>query len=87
MPKVSISDVDAVFKRNLPRNDYETSQMILNLDGIVDKELLVSQLSFVKDASETVEIAKQEKEESLAETVTNYSVNEIPDANKEKDEE
>ena len=87
MPKVSISDVDAVFKRNLPRNDYETSQMILNLDGMVDKELLVSQLSFVKDASETVEIAKQEKEESLAEAVANYSVNEISDANKEKDEE
>ena len=87
MPKVSISDVDAVFKRNLPRNDYETSQMVLNLDGMVDKELLVSQLSFVKDASETVEIAKQEKEESLAEAVANYSVNEIPDTNKEKDEE
>jgi len=86
MPKVPIFEVDAVFKRNLPRNDHETSQTILNLDGMVDKELLVSQLSFVKDASETVEIAKQEKARSLAEAVANYSANEISDINKEANE-
>ena len=57
MPIVPTEEVDAIFKRNLPRNDYETSQMILNLQGIVDKELLVSQLSFVRDSKETVELA------------------------------
>ena len=54
MKEAPIEEVNAVFKRNLPFNDYETSQMILNLRGVVDGELLVSQLSFVDDASETL---------------------------------
>lgn len=60
MAEVKKEDVDAVFKRNLPSNDYETSQMITNLRGLVDDELLAAQLSFVDDASETVAIAKEE---------------------------
>lgn len=75
MKEVSKEDVDAVFKRNLPSNDYETSQMITNLDGIIDRELLASQLSFVKDASETVEIA--EKEDSEAMKDDDYNANEF----------
>lgn len=75
MKEVSKEDVDAVFKRNLPSNDYETSQMIVNLDGIVDRELLASQLSFVKDASETIEIA--EKEDSEAMKDDDYNANEF----------
>ena len=75
MTEVTKEDVDAVFKRNLPSNDYETSQMIVNLDGIVDRELLASQLSFVKDASETVEIA--EKEDSEAMKDDDYNANEF----------
>ena len=54
MKEAPIEEVNAVFKRNLPCNDYETSQMILNRRGVVDGELLVSQLSFVDDASETL---------------------------------
>ena len=67
--------VDAVFKRNLPSNDYETSQMIVNLDGIVDRELLASQLSFVKDASETIEIAEKEDSEAIKDD--DYNANEF----------
>ena len=63
MKEVPIEEVDA----NLPSNDYETSQMILNLRGVVDDELLVSQLSFVDDASETVAIAKEEAMEETEE--------------------
>lgn len=55
MENVPVEDVDIIFTRNLPSNDYETSQMINNLVGIVDKELLVQQLSFVNDASDVVE--------------------------------
>lgn len=62
MTLVPVEEVDAVFKRNLPSNDFETSQMINNLSDVVDKETLVSQLSFVKDASEIVELKKQEDE-------------------------
>ena len=75
MAEVAKEDVDAVFKRNLPSNDYETSQMIVNLDGIVDRELLASQLSFVKDASETVEIAEQESDEAIKDD--DYNANEF----------
>lgn len=60
MSLISPADVDVVFKRALPQNDYEQSQMINNLVGLVDKETLVAQLSFVNDAKETVELAKEE---------------------------
>ncbi len=75
MKEVSKEDIDAVFKRNLPSNDYETSQMIVNLDGIVDRELLASQLSFVKDASETIEIAEKEDSEAIKDD--DYNANEF----------
>lgn len=85
MPIVPTEEVDAIFKRNLPRNDYETSQMILNLQGIVDKELLVSQLSFVRDSKETVELAAKEDETTL-ESAAEFAKNEIKDANNGTDE-
>lgn len=85
MPIVPTEEVDAIFKRNLPRNDYETSQMILNLQGIVDKELLVSQLSFVRDSKETVELAAKEDEMAL-ESAAEFAKNEIKDANNGTDE-
>lgn len=80
MKEVPIEEVDAIFKRNLPSNDYETSQMILNLRGVVDDELLVSQLSFVDDASETVAIAKKEAAEETN-TTSDYASNDFADAN------
>lgn len=80
MPVIPTEEVDAVFKRNLPRNDYETSQMINNLVGMVDKELLVSQLSFVRDSKETVELAKKEESYSMLSAVE-YAKNEIKDQN------
>lgn len=80
MPIVPTEEVDAIFKRNLPRNDYGTSQMILNLQGVVDKELLVSQLSFVRDSKETVKFAAKEDEATL-ESASEFAKNEIKDAN------
>lgn len=68
--EISTKDVDAIFNRNLPKNDYEASQMINNLRGIVDSALLVSQLSFVRDGEETVKLAK---EESKPEFDDNYA--------------
>lgn len=75
---IDVSDVDVVFKRALPQNDLETSQIINNLSGLVDKETLVSQLSFVRDAKETVELAKAEAE-------VNYDDEDIPDNNRNND--
>lgn len=82
MSEVPIEEVDAVFKRNLPSNDFEISQMINNLADYVDAETLISQLSFIKDASEIVELKKKEDE---AKPKTPYDElfnnNQIGDAN------
>lgn len=88
MGEVPIEEVDAVFKRNLPSNDFEISQMINNLADFVDKETLISQLSFIKNASETVELKNKEDEEKPKGSYDEaFSGNEITDANEETDEE
>ena len=79
MEVVPIEEVDAVFKRNLPTNDYETSQMINNLADFVDKETLISQLSFIKDASEIVRLKEQETPQDPYDTL--YKNNEVTDTN------
>ena len=82
MDIVPIEDVDAVFKRNLPSNDFETSQMINNLADHVDSETLIGLLSFVKDASEIVKLkAKEDEEKPKAAYDEAFSGNEINDAN------
>lgn len=83
MDKVPIEEVDAVFKRNLPSNDLETSQMINNLADHVDTETLISQLSFIKDASEIVKLKSQEEESKPQNPYDDlFKQNEIPDSNK-----
>lgn len=82
MAEVKKEDVDAVFKRNLPSNDFETSQMITNLRGLIDDELLAAQLSFVDDASDTVAIAKEQSGEAVKddEYAANNFGNDVQDA-------
>ena len=59
--------------------------MINNLVDCVDKETLISQLSFIKDASEIVELKEKEKKEDL-ENQPKFKLNEIPNINdKEND--
>lgn len=62
MPIIPTHEIDIVFKHSLPSNDLEIAQTISYLDGKVDNETLISQLSFIKDASEITEIVKKEKE-------------------------
>lgn len=82
MQPVPIEEVDAVFKRNLPSNDFETSQMINNLSDHLCSETLVSQLSFVRDASEEVELKKNEDVENSDRLYdVDYGNNEITDQN------
>lgn len=85
MEEVPIEEVDAVFKRNLPSNDFETSQMINNLSDVLSSETLVSQLSFVKDASEEVELKQAEEEAKPKDPYADlFSQNEIKDSNEEE---
>ena len=86
MTEVPVEEVEAVFKRNLPSNDYEISQMIVNLADYVDAETLISQLSFIKDASEIVELKKKEDEAKPQDPFNSlFAGNEIADANKVTD--
>lgn len=82
MSEVPVEEVDAVFKRNLPSNDFETSQMINNLSDVLPTETLITQLSFVKDASEEVEAKKKEDEDKPKSPFElAFMGNEINDAN------
>lgn len=82
MQEIPIIEVDAVFKRNLPRNDYETSQTINNLKGIVDDNTLISQLSFVKDAQEVADkVEKQAIDAAAASKNDTSALAGVKDAN------
>ena len=88
MAIVPVEEVDAIFKRNLPSNDFEISQMINNLADFVDKETLISQLSFIKDASEIIAIKEKEDEEKPKPAFDDaFNNNEITDANVETENE
>lgn len=69
-----INRVDVIFNRNLPKNDYETSQMINNLTGIVKPEILVKQLSFIDNAEQA--LVEEEPEEN-PETFPNVTPEEL----------
>lgn len=87
MAEVPVEEVDAVFKRNLPSNDFEISQMINNLADFVDAETLISQLSFIKDASEIVKLKAEEDEKKPKAAYDDaFGDNEIWDANNATDD-
>ena len=65
------------------QNDLEASQMINNLMDIVDRETLVSRLSFVQDAKETVKLAQEEQEKALR--LGNYGVNKTDEPDDQTD--
>ena len=68
-----VYDVDASFKRNLPQNDYETSQMINNLSNYVDRETLLSQLSFIDDVKKVLEAKGIEQEQEVKQDSEYYN--------------
>lgn len=78
MEIVPLEEVDVIFTRNLPSNDFEISQMINNLADFIDKETLISQLSFIKDAKDIIEAKENEDKEVIDK---DFKTDEIPDAN------
>ena len=84
MSEIPVEEIDTVFKRNLPSNDYEISQMINNLSDLVDSETLLAQLYFIKDAKEIVELKKIEDESKPVNDTYGLAFlnNEIKDGNK-----
>lgn len=87
MKEIPIEEVDAVFTHNLPSNDFEISQMINNLTDLIDSETLISQLSFIKDASKVVELKQTEDESKPKDSYDlAFNQNQILDANNTTEE-
>jgi len=83
MKKVETYQIDAIFKRNLPSNDLELSQIISNLDRIVDRETLVGQLSFIDNAKESMEKAAKEAIERAK--LLSDEFGDLPDKNQDEE--
>lgn len=64
MPLIPIEELDVKFKRGLPKNDLEVSDMISKLQGMVTNKTLISNLSFISDANEEDELVKEEQGEN-----------------------
>ncbi|QIK57777.1 phage portal protein [Erysipelothrix sp. HDW6A] len=75
---VDASQMDIIFKHNLPQNKLEIAQIIGLLWGKVDRETLISWLPDVKDAKEILE-ALDEDEEIAREkyNIPNYGFDEV----------
>jgi len=88
MKAVPKYEIDVVFKRNLPQNDLEISQMVNNLTGLVDDETLVSQISFVDDAGKVVKKNKEEEDEKYSKEIEEFgTMNNVEEDTKENEEE
>lgn len=64
-PSFDWMGVDITFTRNIPINEDDVANMIKNLNGIVSKETLASQLPFVEDAEEEMKKLNQELKQSI----------------------
>ena len=69
MQSVPVYEVDIHFKRNLPANELELSQIVGNLCGTVSTETLLGILPFVCDAKEEAKLAAEEKAKSEKNTI------------------
>lgn len=63
--KINPQDVEIVFKRSLPANVLEISQMVGNLESIVPKGLLLAQLPFVTDPDRALKDLETERDEAM----------------------
>ena len=59
------TSIMVTFKRGLPKNMLELSQIVSNLDGRVSQKTLISQLPFVEDPDGELEVRKREKEDNV----------------------
>ena len=85
METVTISEVDVIFTRGLPKNDLEMSQIAANYAGLglVSKTTQSAQISYVRDAEEEVRLAAEEDEKELQRGAGNYGTNDPNEANED----
>lgn len=58
-------NVEIIFTRNLPINEDDISSMVSNLDGIVSKKTLLSQLPFVEDPDQELKQLQSEQASTI----------------------
>lgn len=59
---IDVTKLQIVFNRNLPNNLMEIVDSVVKLDGIVDKETLLSLLPFIESPEEVIEKLKVEQD-------------------------
>ena len=60
--EIRLVDITIKFTRNVPANLLEVSQVVTNLNGLVDKHTLLSLLPFVDDPDVVLELLQKEEE-------------------------
>lgn len=60
--EMRLVDITIKFTRNVPANLLEVSQVVTNLNGLVDKHTLLSLLPFVDDPDVVLELLQKEEE-------------------------
>lgn len=81
------SAVMPTFKRNLPKNILELSQIIANLKGFVSKKTLVQQLPFVEDPEGEIEAVDEENKQALLDQQAMFGYTENTPPEEDDDEE
>lgn len=59
---LKLIDIGIKFTRNVPNNLLEVSQVVMNLNGLVDKHTLLSLLPFVDDPDVVLDLLQKEEE-------------------------
>ena len=93
--RIDPAGVTAVFSRAMPKNLLEISQYISNLEGMVSKKTLLSQVPFVDDPEAEIKAVQEEAKESLkqqqeyfqSQGVPNLPPEEQPQEDVKEDEE
>ena len=70
-------DIEITFTRNLPVNTLEAVQIVNQLRGLVSDETLLSQIPFIRNATEELEKLKEQKEENMS--LYSFTANEEDD--------
>ena len=63
--QIDVSKITPTFTRALPKNLLEISQIVANLWGKVSRKTLLSQIPFVEDPDEELQVVEKEEADSL----------------------
>ena len=71
MPIIPVEEIEIKMTLTFPKNDLEIAQMISYLSGNVTNQTLISNLSFIENATEEDELVKTENQEKIKQNQLN----------------